>query len=72
MVLQTQDIGDWEKSSGKNAAFKAWASKLGVNEKSPRGKFFRNYKKKFIVIDEAWRGISNPTPLNFPFHRYKG
>ncbi len=72
MVEQTQDIDDFNKSLGKNAAFKSWVNKLHENDTKPRGRFFRNYKKKFIVIDEAWQGMSNPTPLNFPFHRYKG
>lgn len=72
MVEQTQDIDDFNKSLGKNAAFKSWVNKLNENDTKPRGKFFRNYKKKFIVIDEAWQGMEYPTPLNFPFHRYKG
>lgn len=71
MVEQTQDINDFNKGLGKNAAFKAWANKLNDNDTKPRGKFFRNYKKKFIVIDEAWSGMQSNSALDFMFNRCK-
>jgi hypothetical protein len=43
---------------GKNAAFKDCADNLKSNEKRPRSKFFKNYKRKILVLDEAWRCMS--------------
>ena len=43
------------RSEGKSAAFKEWVDKLNSNEKRPRGKFFKNYKRKILVLDEAWK-----------------
>jgi hypothetical protein len=48
----------FSQREGKNAAFKDWADNLKLNEKRPRGKFFKNYKRKILVLDEAWRFAS--------------
>lgn len=48
-----QNIDEYMKRKNKNIVFSEWGNKLHVNDTLPRGRFFKTFKRKIIMIDEA-------------------
>tara|TARA_Y100000780_G_C13548965_1_gene364526 strand:- start:51 stop:275 length:225 start_codon:yes stop_codon:yes gene_type:complete len=60
IVPVVQELTEYKRLAGKNAAFRQWQQKLKRGEKLPRGKFFKGKKagKPLFIMDEAWLLIS--------------
>lgn len=56
-----QNLDDYKRKAGTNAAFREWQFKLRPGERLPRGKFFKGKtagRRPHVVMDEFWSALS--------------
>ena len=56
IVPVVQELTEYKRLAGKNAAFQQWQHNLKRGDKLPRGKFFKGKKagRPLFIMDEAW------------------